>query len=294
MKIGAFTAAGLSLLLASAFGLSAHAQTSSPQLIAAWKLQFKDFDQAYSHQLTRTGDGIVFVERSGRIGRPPSEITRETLAFSGVGCVTAGRRSDTISIYPSKRWGVSSKNLLTGKTSAEYSIVLVFEDAAHAQTALHSLESASPVVGRKLGACKSDVDLYGLRFGAIPNSDNTFSWTRNSYLGATDFTIWTAGGMLLEEDSTPKFEHTLYKMPLASIGCVKVRPATKELAPSLAIESQLPHDILAKDVGDRPRTFTAGAIDLTFDDDTAEQSALDYLRQQSPVFSSKMKTCPSD
>ncbi len=292
MKIGAFTAAGFSLLLASAFGLSAHAQRAQ-HVIATWKLEFKNFGETYSHELSSTGDAVVFVERSGPIGARPTNVTRDTLAYSGIGCVVAGR-SDTIYIYPAKRWGVGSKNLLTGKESPDYSIVLVFEDAQHARTALRSLEAASPIVARKLGACKSDVDLYGLQFGTIPQSDNTFSWTRNSMLGASDYTIWTGEGMLMSEDTTPKIEHAFYKMPLDSIACVRLRPSTKYLAPSLAILARLPHSVLVKDVSRaKPATFTSGAIDLTFDDDASAQSALEYLEGQSPVFGAKLKTCKS-
>jgi hypothetical protein len=291
MKIGALTAAGFLLLLVSALGLSAHAQPS-PQVIAAWKLKFKAFDQEYSHQLLNTGDGLVLVERSGRIGKQPTQITRQSLAFSGIGCVVASRRSDSIDIYPAKRWGVAEKDLVSGKGSRGYSIALVFDTAAQAQSMLHSLEALSPAFARKRGACKNDVDLYGLQFGAIPKSDDTFSWTRNSMLGASDYTIWTGGGMLLAEDNTPKIQHAYYKMRLSSIACVKVRSGDKDLAPSVAIFSDLPRNVLAKDVGPRkPSTFTTGAIDLTFDDEAAQQAALDYLQSQSPVFAAKMKTC---
>jgi hypothetical protein len=294
MKIGAFTAAGFSLLLASAFGLPAHAQPSQ-HVIATWKLEFKTFDQAYSHELSSSGDSIVFVERGGPIGARPTSITRENLAYSAIGCVVAGRRSDTIYIYPARRWGVGGKNLLTGKASPEYSIVLVFADAPHAQNALRSLEAASPAVARKVGACKSDVDLYGLQFGAIPKSDDTFSWTRNSMLGASDYTIWTGDGMVLSEVNTPKIEHSLYKMSLDSIACVSLRPSTKDLAPTLAIVARLPHSVLVKDVSaEKPAIFTAGAIDMAFDDDSAAQSALNYLEGQSPLFRARVGACSKE
>jgi hypothetical protein len=278
-------------LLVSALGLSAHAQPS-PHVIATWKLEFKEFDEAYWHELSSTGESIVLVERSGRIGQPATDVIRQTLPFSGIGCVVAGARSDTIYIYPSKRWGVSGTNLSGKLPPDHYSMVLVFQDARHARSALHALEAASPNVTRKLGACKTDVDLYKLKFGAIPASNDTFTWTRNSMLGASDYTMWTGDGMLLAEDNTPKIQHVYYKMPLASIACVRVSAGDKDLAPSLAILPALQRSILAKETGPgKPDVFTTGSIDFTFDDEAAQQAALDYLQSQSPIFSAKMKAC---
>jgi hypothetical protein len=291
MKIGALTAAGFSLLLASALGLSAHAQPS-PHVIATWKLQFKAFDQEFTNEVTSTGESLVFVEHNGRIGRNSTQVFRQSLPFSEIGCIAGNRHSDTFEIYPAKRWGVSGKDLLTGKASRDYSIQLVFDTVSQAQKVFRSLQAINPAFGRELGACKTDVDLYGLQFGSLPSSDDTFSWTRNSSLGASDYTIWTVNGLLLSEYETAKIEHTVYKMPLTSIACVRVDPGSKDLAPSIDIVPQLPRSVMAKDLrSGKPVTFTTGTIMFSFDDEAAQQAALDYLQSQSPVFKTKQASC---
>ena len=290
MKIGAFTAAGLSLLLASAFGLTAHAQTA-PRIIAAWSESFKELNLSDAFRLTTTGNALVLESHYGRYKARATKGTRETIAFSDIGCVTAG--GDDIELYPAKRWDVSSVNLVTGKTSPGSSILLTFSKAQQAKIALRELEAASPRIAQKLRACKSDVDLYGLSFGAIPSGEDPFSWQQDSVLGATDYNVWTSDGVLFAEVNTPKFMHHFYKLPLTHIGCVKVQPAKQGLSATIYIYPVLPEDVLARAVGpDKPATFTTSDIGLNLNNQSDADSALQYLQSKSRVFSTKLDACP--
>jgi hypothetical protein len=289
MKIGALTAAGFSLLLASAFGMSAHAQ-AAPHVIASWAQSYKELDLRYESRLTSTGTAVVFEDHMGRYGKPLTKATRDTLAFADIGCVTA--RGDEITLYPVKRWAVVAKNLKTGKVSRGSSILLTFPDKVQAKNALRGLERESPRVAQKLGACKSDVDLYGLTFGTLSSGDDPFSWQEDSIMGTSDYNVWTSDGVLFAEVNTPKLMHAYYKLPLSRIDCVKMQPSSRGLAAVLYVYPALPDDVLARDVGPgKPATYTTSDINLPFNTNDDAQSALQYLQGRSGVFSARLDKC---
>lgn len=280
------------LALAPIFAVAAgtsHGNAASERVLASWKLSLDFANLAHVDRLTAGGGTLVFTERSGPIGGAVTRASRYSVAFARIGCVTVS--GATITIYPAVRWGVEYKNLLTGKTSPGSKLGMVFSSAIDAQSALRSLKSESPYVRQKLGACKSDVDLYGLKFGTVPPRSDPFSWTRNSTLGASVYTLWVNDGVLYtEENDTGIDRHAWKKLPLSRISCVYVSPESSGLAAGMGVVSALPNEVLSMSStgSQRPGLLTEGSIAMSFDDDAGQQAALQYLESKDATLAAKV------
>lgn len=280
------------LALVFSLGICAVRGSAAPErVLASWNVSMDFLKEVWAYRLATNGATLVVTERKGPPGGAVTKAMRYSLAFSDIGCVVSAKES--LAIYPAKRWGVAYKNLLSGRLSPEGKLSMAFPDASHTQTVLRALESQSPNVRKKLDVCKDDVDLYGLRFGAVPAKTDPFTWTRNSMLGISHYTLWFDGGTLYEEVTDEDIHrHAFHKMTVSSIACVIVNPGSSGLAPSLAVAPALRGDVLElESTGDRkPATLTTGAISMTFDDQATQQDALQYLEGKDPKLSRMVKS----
>jgi hypothetical protein len=260
------------------------------QPIASWKLPIPIVDELYSDRLYATAGTLTLEEHVGPLHGKPTRGTRQTVAFAAIGCIAGP--SDDIQIYPAKRWGVASTDLRTGKTSPDAEITLAFPASKQGESVLSALEAARPSLRSKVGACKSDVDLYHLQFGAIPASSGAFTWVRNSMLGATPYAIWVAAGFLYVKEADPELPVEYYKLPLTDVGCLRADPETKRLASSVLIRAVHPRAVLDEELAKpKPTLFTRSTISLTFDNDIVQQDVVQYLQDKSTVFTKKLGGC---
>lgn len=265
---------------------------SAPKQIASWTFPIKMADLLYTERLFADGGALTLEEHFGPMrGKPTSEM-RRTLAFSAIGCVAGP--NDDIKIYPAKRWSVESTDLRTGKASEDADIALSFPTARQGKAVLTALEALSPAFRSKVGACKNEVDLYHLQFGAIPPKTEPFTWVRNSMIGATPMAIWLQAATLYVEETYKDPSTTYYyKLPLTDVRCLAVDPATKYLAPSVDIHATHPAGVLAEAIekGKKPRLSTLTTVSLSFDNDVVQQDAVQYLEDKSAVFAKKRGGC---
>lgn len=150
--------------------------------------------------------------------RNDKEAYRESVPLAAIACLTD---DSAIRVYSSRRGGVSTIDLYTGKTYRSDYMSLVAKDASTLQRVLAALEAANPIVRAKLHACSGGADLYHLRF--IDPSANAIPITAWSVEVGPFSERWDVRAdrtMLFVTEETPNEIDTM-EMPLVEIGCVK-------------------------------------------------------------------------